>query len=229
MATVATSSEAPPRGVTSVGALEDGTMVAKVEISGRARFYTSVDGGLVWGETPSELDPADIDWGRVRVASPEGEFAVPGTKATHRRENDTYIVYSSIVVSEEGDAVLHHAAHRDAAADTTTLQPSIYYHDATGNIMAAHGGQGVAVRTPDGSWRLVSVGDYSPTDYSLGNRLRVVARQLWLEAFIFTLGVISFSIVFGYFDHRISVRAKVVMLIVAASLASVSVSSFFLF
>ena len=64
---------------------------------------------------------------------------------------------------------------------------SITYDPESGNVVAAMGLLGVVVGSPDGRWTPVAVGDYSPVEFSLRAKLRLISMEHWSSILVIAL------------------------------------------
>ncbi len=205
-ATVATTSEdTPVAGIIALGTGEDGatlfayddTTVHAAERDGRwvtggFPLYSSGDGGLSWHETEGFHRSYPVQ--TEITSTPQGIYAIEGSNITRDVDGKSETVYSSIAVSEDADFIALDAATRSLGARQVNLEPaSIYYHEHSGNLIVAMGLRGVVVKTPDGTWMPVNVGEFKPVDLSFAGKLDTLLDwQLGLMAFAISISFTAF-------------------------------------
>lgn len=183
VAAVATVASSPPRsveGITNVQADEDGTARAIAYKEGAPiTAYESADGGLTWTQEGEDIPSSEPS---TRVRTPSGDYyAIVGTDIVRTGEGKREVVYSAAYLREGPNAWLHVRETREHEDRELTFEPrAIAYDDASGNVIAAMGLQGVVVIAPDGAWRAVAVGPFEPTDFSLVSKLRELGNFLFL-------------------------------------------------
>ena len=183
VAAVATVASSPPRsveGITNVQADEDGTARAIAYKEGAPiTAYESADGGLTWTQEGEDIPSSEPS---TRVRTPSGDYyAIVGTDIVRTGEGEREVVYSAAYLREGPNAWLHIRETREHEDRELTFEPrAIAYDDASGNVIAAMGLQGVVVIAPDGAWRAVAVGPFEPTDFSLVSKLRELGNFLFL-------------------------------------------------
>ena len=179
IATVATSPSPLVEGVTNVQSDEDGITRATMHkgFSGY-NTYESADGGLTWAADDSFYSNEPSKSART----PSGDYyAIVGTDIVRTREGGREVVYSAAYLSESPNTWLRIRETREQGRRELTFAPrAIAYDDASGNVIAAMGMQGVVVIAPDGAWRAVAVGPFEPTDFSLVSKLRGLGDSLFL-------------------------------------------------
>lgn len=174
LASVASSPNPPVEGVTNVQADEDGTARAVV----RGVYYASADGGLTWAQ--GETFPSNERSTRVRT--PSGiTYAVVGTDIVRTGGGEREVVYSAAYLEKRPNTWLRILETREYGHRKLTFAPrAIAYDDASGNVIAAMGMQGVVVIAPDGTRQSVAVGSFEPTDFSVVSKLRGLGDFLFL-------------------------------------------------
>ena len=183
VAAIATVASSPPRsveGITNVQADEDGTARAIAYKEGTPiTAYESADGGLTWTQEGEDIPSSEPS---TRVRTPSGDYyAIVGTDIVRTGEGEREVVYSAAYLREGPNAWLHIRETREHEYRELTFAPrAIAYDDASGNVIAAMGLQGVVVIAPDGAWRAVAVGPFEPTDFSLVSKLRELGNFLFL-------------------------------------------------
>ena len=180
VAAVATVASSPPRsveGITNVQADEDGTARASTDFG--YTTYESADGGLTWAQGGEDIPSSEQS---TRVRTPSGDYyAIVGTDIVRTGGGGREVVYSAAYLSEGPNAWLHIRETREHGYRELTFAPrAIAYDDASGNVIAAMGMQGVVVIAPDGAWRAVAVGPFEPTDFSVVSKLRELGNFLFL-------------------------------------------------
>ena len=75
----------------------------------------------------------------------------------------------------------------------TTHPYAIVYDPKHDTVVVALGLQGVVVGTPDGDWRPVAVGPYSPTDFSVATRFGLLFSHpnLWISVVAVSVSVVA--------------------------------------
>lgn len=183
VAAVATVASSPPRsveGITNVQADEDGTARAIAYKEGAPiTAYESADGGLTWTQEGEDIPSSEPS---TRVRTPSGDYyAIVGTDIVRTGGGGREVVYSAAYLSEGPNEWLHVRETREHGYRELTFAPrAIAYDEASGNVIAAMGLQGVVVIAPDGAWRAVAVGPFEPTDFSVVSKLRELGNFLFL-------------------------------------------------
>lgn len=182
VAAIATVASSPPRsveGIMNVQADEDGTVRATTDFFGYTT-YESADGGLTWAQG----ERFDFDEPSQSARTPLGDYYVIVETDVFRvrtGEGGREVVYSAAYLREGPNAWLHVRETREHGRRELTFEPrAIAYDDASGNVIAAMGLQGVVVIAPDGAWRAVAVGPFEPTDFSVVSKLRELGNFLFL-------------------------------------------------
>lgn len=180
LATVATSYPPPVEGVTNVQAAEDGTLLAHIPYS---NTYASRDGGLTW------MRADDFPSGRFgepskRIRTPSGSYSISRTDIVRQGGGEREVVYSAEYLEDYSNVWARVIDTREHGKRRflTRAPRAIAYDDASGNVAAAMGMQGVVVVAPDGTWRSVAVGPFEPTDFSFAAKLSNLRKPsfLWL-------------------------------------------------
>ena len=176
-----------------MGVGEDGVLVARstdghgglVEPEG-GRHYMSADGGFSWGDgewVDREVTEA-IAWGGQTAETPRGTYAVTRTGITLTGGGPSEAVYSTEFLGDPANRLQHEVATKRFSERMLRFFPrSIVYHQASGNVVATLGLQGVVVGDTDGVWHRIAVGRFSPTDFSASGKLRTIFSR---AAFWFT-------------------------------------------
>ena len=176
-ATVATSYPPPVEGVINVQTAEDGTLLALVS-EPYLNTYASRDGGLTW----TQADDFSFGEPSLWVETPLGNYAV--TRTNIRRAGEREVIYSAERLNDYSNvwARVIDTRERGSIRRLTRAPRAIAYDEASGNVAAAMGMQGVVVVAPDGSWRSVAVGPFEPTDFSFAAKLSNLRDSsfLWL-------------------------------------------------
>ena len=179
LASVATSQDPVAEGVAALGATGGGSVIA-----GSAYFYggyKSDDGGMSWSWDANN-DYRLIVQSSQRAQTPRGEYVITDSGIELAGEDGRReLVYSTEYL--RGDAnrwVQKRDTQWFGSRFLTTRPKAILYHADSDNVIAAMGIQGAAVGTPNGDWRRVAVGDYSPTDFSFSAKTRTLLESGWL-------------------------------------------------
>ena len=204
IATVATSVGEPSPTEWLAGISSEGAVV--VEGASYER-YMSNDGGLTWGSPIGRSEPLVVDWGGKEVNTPRGTYSIRDTSivlsvlGAGERE-----VYSAAYLNDQSNVWAQRYSTRHLRSDLTqlyedsehfvTTEPlNLVYDELTGNVVVAMGLQGVLVGTPDETWRRVSVGPFTPTDFSFTSKLRLMlSTEFWLTALGFSLSVLTITL-----------------------------------
>ena len=131
--------------------------------------YRSDDGGMSWSRH---------DKGFFPVGAPTGKYAVSdsGIELMGRRE----LVYSTEYLRGDANKWAQENDTREFGYRVLATRPRyVLYHADSGSVIAAMGIQGAVVGTPDGRWRRVEVGPYSPTDFSFAAKTRTLLESSW--------------------------------------------------
>ena len=181
-AAVASSVAERAEGVGNLSATEDGTLIATSIPN--FRVYTSDDGGMSWSRDDSgayDIYRDSIVYASQSVETPRGEYSITGSGVERAGEGGgRELVHSTRYLRGDANKWVQENATRGRGYRLLATRPnSIIYHAESGNIIAAMGIQGAVVGTPDGRWRRVAVGRYSPTDFSLSGKTRALMGQAW--------------------------------------------------
>ena len=148
LASIATSIDSPYLGVVDIEADADGNPI----------YTHSYKGG----------DPAS----QAYVDTPRGTYSIRGTNIIRSDDRSSETVFSTIIKNEIRDRIALSASTMDLGSRTISVSPySIYYDEASGNVILAMGLQGVIIGKPDGTWERTPVEDLKPLDYSIASRL----------------------------------------------------------
>ena len=204
LATVATSVEPPSRTAWFMGVGGDGTLV----FEGPHRdYYESVDGGMTWSfVSPGQV--TDVEWGGTRVEAPRGEYLITGSDIVLRISATEFRrVYSNEYLREESNLWAQRYSTRELRSDLTSLYDdpeslvvtrpvNIVHDERTGNVVASMGLQGVIVGDSAEQWTRVGVGGFTPTDFSLvgKTRLMLLSPGFWLVSMAVSLSLIAVSL-----------------------------------
>ncbi len=179
LASIATSFPLPEYGISMVGVSEPGVIHTEANGEYTSR-YQSTDGGLTWIRFKESPPEESILWGGDTADTPRGQYAIQGTEIVLiSPDGQSRSVYSTAYLSEEVNvwAQEHSTTHLDVRVITT--QPlAIVYDERSGNLIVAMGLLGVLVGTPDGEWSPYAVGPFTPTDFSLSGKMRLLLANL---------------------------------------------------
>ena len=202
-ATVATSAPPPLTGVRSVGVAGDGAIMAAADEGKDRSQYSSSDGGLTW---EPYAWPPNIVWGGENVETPRGNLLIRGSDImVLTLDGDWEAVYSAAYLQEESNAWIQEQTTTQFGPREIGTKPySIAYDARTGNLVVAMGLQGIVVGTPNGQWSRVAVGDYSPTDFSIGGKAIVLISNigLWATTLCLSLSMTAFSLVLAQYRRE---------------------------
>ena len=202
VASVASTTLEPSRGITNVWITDVGSIIAATPWD----QFESVDGGTTWYHPPrpSESVPGghsslNDPWperhfeGSKSVESPAGWYEIRGNDVWLARRDGNYdLVYTAGFLNGSDN----HWMQRQTTVGfgkrllTTSLQ-AITYDPVSGNVLLAAGLQGAVVGTPDGEWTRVAVGSYAPVQSSTADKLRelLTDRAFWTTALALSLTV----------------------------------------
>ena len=181
LATVATSYPPPVEGVTNVQAAEDGALLA-LAYEPHPYAYASRDGGLTWTQA-DEFPSGRFGEPSKRIRTPSGSYSISRTDIVRQGGGEREIVYSAEYLEDYSNVWARIIDTREHGIRYLKRAPqAIAYDDASGNVAAAMGMQGVVVVAPDGTWRSVAVGPFEPTDLSFTAKLSNLRKPsfLWL-------------------------------------------------
>lgn len=190
-----------PNGASLLGEDQNGDLVA----SGRDSWgvFRNLDGGLTWFKPlGDQTEFSSIEWDAQTAVAPDGIYSLEGPNVVRAGDG---VIYSTLIVNNEADYRIF-ALAKDSAV--THLPTDIHYHAKTGNLIVAMGLQGVLVRTPDQNWQRVAVGQYTPIDFSIINRARLVMEsdELLYSAIALVFASIAFALTLSTVPVEISGR-----------------------
>ena len=180
LASVATSQDPAAEGVATLGATDSGSVIAaSVYLYGG---YKSDDGGMNWHWDDSGGDYDLVVQSSQRARTPRGEYGIThsGIELTGEDGQRELVYFTEYLRGDANKWVQKSDTQGFGRRFLTTRPKAILYHADSGNVIAAMGIQGVAVGTPDGRWRRVAVGGYSPTDFSFSAKTRTLLESGWL-------------------------------------------------
>ena len=203
-ATVATSYPVPGIGVGGVGVAEDGSIVADTDRAKESSFhYRSADGGLTWAQ---DQQSANIKWGILDMETPRGTFMIQGSDLLVRTiDEEPSVAYSAAYLQNEVNIwVQEHATTRLGLRKIGTRPYGITYDERSGNVIIAMGLQGIVVGSPDGQWRRIAVGRFSPTDFSPPSKSLAMlsATVLWVTTITISVSMTAISIVLAQYRRE---------------------------
>ena len=184
VASVATTAEEPPTGISVLGQDESGNVVAKDFRQNWGDFFISSDGGVTWEPDRENLATDEsIDWNLPTAEAPEGTYSLEGPDVALTTNGITKTVHSTLNVNSKTDYRIFALATDSIGAGfgrVTHLPTDIHYDAGSGNLIVAVGLQGVLLRTRDGRWQRIGVGKYNPIDFSVASRakLLIVGEEL---------------------------------------------------
>ena len=204
----------PVEGITLLAATSDGAVLAgsgslaritsSREIIGSYWFYRrSDDGGMSW--SPNDDDDYEFDDSTFQAAeTPRGEYGIThsGIELTGE-DGHKELVYSTEYL--RGDAnkwMQENDTQRFGRRFLTARPKALLYHADSGNVIAAMGIQGVAVGTPDGRWRRVAVGDYSPTDFSFSAKTQALGWVVGAIALTLSLSALTIAAAASAYEYK---------------------------
>ena len=154
----------------------------------------SIDGGWNWTMPPVIRGPHDFAV-RQSIEAPRGTYEI--------RDSDIVLVtpdaparitYSAAHLSSSANRWIQWQATESLGDREITTHPyALVYDDHHDTVVAAMGLQGVRVGTPDGDWRPVAVGPYSPTDFYVATRFGLLFSHpnLWISVVAVSVSVVA--------------------------------------
>ena len=150
--------------------------------------FMSRDGGYTWVHVPFSYSWW-VPVGRYsmddRVPTPRGTYSIEGTDVVLKSGDTEEVAYSTEFLQESlNRRQREFATRRFGDRVLTSGLHSIAHDETSGSVVVPLGLEGVLVGDRSGNWRRVSVGPYSPTDFSVVGKVRLVFREpgLWLSA-----------------------------------------------
>ena len=203
LASVASSLPETEHGVTNVSPVADGTVIADASSTYRDDYW-SEDGGRNW-----QVWLEGIHFGFEAVATqvdtPRGVYAIQGPEVhLLRPDGEQELVYSTRHMAAKANVwVQEHSTGHLGAREITTEPKSIVYDPFSGNVIVSMGIQGVIVGAPDGVWNEYAVGPYSPVDYSVSGKTRLLLSRVgfWVTALAISLSMIGASPLLSQFQR----------------------------
>ncbi len=187
-------------GVTRV-ATTPGGVAAETRVGGPAdlfAIYESIDGGLTWRVVSLGYGSRTFDWSYSRAVTPDGESRVEGTDIV--RVSNSHRVTETVYSGEYLRGHIYQWVQANESywrgrKELSLLPSSIAYDQSSGNLMAPMGIRGILVGTPDGTWKPMAVGPYSPADFSRLGRVRTLFSlpEFWGTALMLPLSMIALS------------------------------------
>ena len=176
------SSCAVQEGIAVVGRTPDGTLGANASphLGGP---YLSQDGGYTWTKADGEyvllLRQKWQESSNETLSGPNYYLEGPHVIQADSRDGSDEIVYSFGYLQRGGNRWMQALDKRGIEYRVTTTEPlDLHYDHRSGNLIVAMGLQGVVVVEPDGRSFKVALGPYSPTDFSLGSKVRALLASL---------------------------------------------------
>ena len=179
LASVATSYAEPPTGISVLSLDQSGNVVAKDSRDGFwVDYYRSRDGGFTWEFARGDLiDDESVGWNAPTAEAPEGSYSLNGTDVVLTVDGVPRIVHSTLNLNRKADYRIFAVATDSIGVGfrrVTHLPTDIHYDAASGNLIVAVGLQGVLLMTPDGKWQRIGVDKYTPIDFSIANRAKLI-------------------------------------------------------
>ena len=199
LASIGSSCGPPDTGVSVLSENQSGNVVAKDFIH---HYYwgvsfRSLDGGLTWERVAHDLLTDDsIDWHAPTAHAPGGTYSLEGSDVVLTTDGVPRIVHSTFNVNRNAAYRIFALTTDSTGGGVTHLPTDIHYHAASGNLIVAMGLQGVLVRTPDGIWQRIGVGNYKPIDFSIANRARLLTtgEELGFLFMAITIASLGFAL-----------------------------------
>ncbi len=232
-ATVATSEYPPDPGITSVGNSPEGVV-----------------GGIYWGYLPFQSDDGGLSWTTIEsprtsgdqqnymlggdsVETPRGTYSIEEADIILRTSGrEPKVVYSAAHLRQSSNRWLQEIENKrfEYGGETSSGPTALTFDPQSGNVIAAMGIQGVVVGKPDGSWVPAAVFSYSPTDFSLSNKVRALLSQpdFLASILIFPLSMIAaaFVAVIFFLPPRYQGPDCFIIVLIASGLTITTVLSF---
>lgn len=187
--------------------------------------YTSINGGLDWEYTSSDLD----SWRGVH----SGRFSCPRQLGLqpfpHPNEPNVFYRYREGQGIDRSDDGMTWFTELDLSGLTSEGR-NLYYsrvgkgianfnvftgafnalvHQPTGNLVVAMGHDGLLVRTPDARWHWIEVGPYRYENvYHLSSAIKILAEEIWLG---FVLGILSLTTMVQPLGNRVGCMRSVLL------------------
>ena len=207
-ATVATSQTPSDCGIIYVWTSGDSVMAqravthydcAKEYRRSASGAFGSEDGGTTWTAWNSyDYEREHDSTLSQEAATPRGKYFIRGPDVMLQTvDGEVETAYSSKHLRASGNQWFQAQEAKHLDIPTISRGPtSIVYDQNSGNVVVAMGIQGVMSGTPDGSWTAVSVGTYSPADFSFWNKAKSLFStfSFWAAVFGFPLPVILISL-----------------------------------
>ena len=200
-------------GVTLLAATSDGAILAgsgslamitgSGEIVGDYRFYgRSDDGGMSWSQN-DDVDYEFDDSTFQAAKTPRGEYVITDSGiALIGEDGQGEIVYSTEYLLGDANRWMQRNDTREIGRRVLATRPNdILYHADSGNVVAAMGIQGAAAGTPDGRWRRVAVGQYSPTDFSFFAKTRAMGWVVGAIALTLSLSALTIAAAASAYEY----------------------------
>ena len=201
-------------GITRVGTTEQEAVAGALSISsqhegsgGEYSYFVSENGGETW--RPSDA-PMEVQWSEGTVNTPRGTFRIQGPDimlTTTGRGAETVFSAASWRTSSNQwfqEIKTNGLEYRlEPPADGRALSKgpvAIAYDPSSGNVIAAAGIMGVVIGTPDGQWRSVAVGDYTPVEFSSSAKLKALLSQNIFWATVVTFPFLMIALAFFFKD-----------------------------
>ena len=199
------SSVLPTTGITAVGSMQSGGIVAHDSSEFAPAYFVSTDGGFTWTKT-GMIGYWDVEWGHKSIVTPRGEYVIDEGTIRRIPERDGASDYSP----PTDDVVRHRRAVRAATRhfgnfrNISTAPSAITYDENSGNLVAAMGVQGVIVQTPNEHWHPVSVSSYEPIELVPGEIFRRINNYpFWILALAAALSAVALSLSIALVGHAV--------------------------
>ncbi len=172
LATIA-NSPAPNYGLDCVLPQPDGTVIVAASGSWRDEQYASQDGGLTWRSLPPGSAPLDgcdylydTSWQLPNPNNPQVVYQFTRGVSIERSLDGGQAWQTEVSFAGIEARMVYYTTTRSTLASFDAIPGPLdaAIHPATGSVIAAMGHEGVLVRTPDGQWQAVAVGDYYPEE-----------------------------------------------------------------
>ena len=170
--------------------------------------FVSDDGGMTWRPSPELMG---VQWSEGPVDTPRGTFHIEGPDIVQTTLGGvadpvfsaaSWRTSSNLWFQEIQTNSLKDRLNKSQPVDRVDSRilskgpVAIAYDPGTGNVIAATGIMGAVVGTPDGQWRSVAVGEYTPVEFSRIAKLKTLISHNIFWATIVTFPFLMIALAF---------------------------------